>query len=64
MLQINQEFHMSHSEGGTLLVDHASFTAPRIPARIALREAHSAHSAILENTRQQFMELSLQPSSK
>lgn len=64
MLQINQEFHMSDSEGGTLLEDHVSFTAPRILARIALREAHSAHSAILENTRQQFMELSLQPSSK
>ena len=61
MLQINQEFHMSDSElGGTLLEDHASFTEPRILARIALSEAHSAHSAILENTRQQFMQLSLQ----
>ena len=29
-------------------------------ARIALREAHLAHSAILENIRQQFMQLSLQ----
>ena len=49
MLQINQEFHMSDSElGGTLLEDHASFTEPRILARIALSEAHSAHSAILE----------------
>ena len=64
MLQINQEFHMSDSEGGTLLEDHVSFTAPRILARIALSEAHSAHSAILDNTRQQFIELSLQPSSK
>ena len=64
MFQINQEFHMTDSEGGTLLEDHASYTAPRILARIALSEAHSAHSAILENTRQQFMELSLQPSSK
>ena len=64
MLQINQEFHMSDSEGGTLLQDYVSFTAPRILARIALREAHSAHSAVLENARQQFMELSLQPSSK
>ena len=44
MLQINQEFHMSDSElGGTLLEDHASFTEPRILARIALSEAHSAH---------------------
>ena len=61
MLQINQEFHMSDSElGGTLLEDHASFTEPRIHARIALSEAHSAHCAILENTRQQFMQLSLQ----
>ena len=64
MFQINQEFHMTDSEGGTLLEDHVSFTAPRILARIALSEAHSAHSAILENTRQEFMELSLQPSSK
>ncbi|CAH3174179.1 unnamed protein product [Porites evermanni] len=60
MLQINQEFHMSDSDGRTLLEDHASYTAPRILARIALSEAHSAHSAILENTRQQFMKLSLQ----
>ena len=61
MLQINQEFHMSDSElSETLLEDHASFTEPRILARIVLSEAHSAHSAILENTRQQFMQLSLQ----
>ena len=65
MLQVNQEFHMSDSEGGgTLLEDHVSFTAPRILARIALSKAHSAQSAILENTRQQFMELSLQAGSK
>ncbi|KAM7432725.1 hypothetical protein ABFA07_016903 [Porites harrisoni] len=64
IFQINQEFHMSDSEGGTLLEDHASYTAPRILARIVLSEAHAAHSAILENTRQEFMELSLQPTSK
>ena len=62
IFQINQEFHTS--EGGTLLEDHASYTAPRILARIVLSEAHAAHSAILENTKQEFMELSLQPSSK
>lgn len=64
IFQINQEFHMSDSEGGTLLEDHASYTAPRILARIVLSEAHAAHSAVLENTKQEFMELSLQPSSK
>ena len=51
---------MSDSEGGTLLEDHVSYTAPRILARIALSETHLAHSAILENIRQQFMQLSLQ----
>ena len=60
MFLINQEFHMSDSEGGTLLEDHASYTAPRVLARIVLRKAHAAHSAILENIRQQFMQLSLQ----
>ena len=47
MFQINQEFHMSDSEGGTLLEDHISFTAPRILARIALKilDNNSWHGA-------------------
>ena len=47
MLQIKQEFHMSDSEGGTLLEDHISFTATRILARIALKilDNNSWHGA-------------------
>ena len=64
MVQINQGFHLSVSEGGgTNLKDHASFTAPRILARIVRSQAHASHSAILANTRKHFMELSQKASS-
>ena len=58
MLQINQEFHMSDSElGGTLLEDHASFTEPRIHARIALSEAQHTvlYLKILDNNSCSFL---------
>lgn len=60
-LKINQGFRLADSEeGGTLLEDHAAYTAPRLLARLTRRQAFAAHTAITENTRLYFLELSHQ----
>ena len=60
-LKINQGFRLADSEeGGTLLEDHAAYTAPRLLARLTRRQAFAAHTAITENTRLYFLELSQQ----
>ncbi|KAJ7386268.1 hypothetical protein OS493_010672 [Desmophyllum pertusum] len=64
MVKINQGFDFSDAkkgnEDGTMLGDHAEYTAPRILARFVLREAVAAHTAITQNIRQHFMEVSQQ----
>ena len=64
MVKINQGFDFSDAkkgnEDGTMLDDHAEYTAPRILARFVLREAVAAHTAITQNIRQHFMEVSQQ----
>lgn len=58
-LKINQGFRLADSEeGGTLLEDHAAYKALRLLARLTRRQAFAAHTAITENTRLYFLELS------
>ena len=60
-LKISQGFHLADSEeGGTLLENHVEVTARRLLARLARREAFAAHTAVTENTRLYFVELSQQ----
>lgn len=61
MIQINQGFDLTDAENGkdgTMLGDHAKYTAPRILARLTLREAEAAHSVIIQNIKQLFEEVS------
>lgn len=64
MLKCNQGFHLTDSkEGGTLLEDRTAYTAPRLLARLARKRANAIHTAVTENIRQYFLELSQQPQS-
>lgn len=61
MVKINQGFHLADAENGregTMLGDHAEYTAPRILARFVLRKATAAHIVITQNIRQHFVEIS------
>ena len=60
-VKISQGFRLTDSEeGGTSLEDHAGYTARRLLARLTRREAFAAHTAINENIRLYFLELSQQ----
>ena len=64
-LQINQGFHLTDSEeGGTLVVDHGAYTAPRLLARLIRNQAHASHVKINENTLQYFINISQQAKGK
>ena len=59
MLHVNQGFHLTDSEeGGTSVEDRAAYTAPRLLARMIRRIAHAVHTALTENIRQHFLEIS------
>ena len=60
MVKIQQRFDLTDAKDGkdgTLLVDSADYTAPRIIARFILWQAEAAHTAITQNIRQYFMEI-------
>lgn len=60
MFKIKQGYDLADAKDGrdgTLLVDHAEYTAPRILGRYVLREAIPSHEAITQNLRQNFREI-------
>lgn len=60
MIQIHQGFGLADAkEGkdGTLLADSADYTAPHFIARYVEWQAEAAHTAIVQNIRQHFMEI-------
>ena len=64
-VKINQGFHLTDSEeGGTLVEDHAAYTAPRLLARLVRSQAHAAHTKITGNTIQYFIDISQQAKGK
>ena len=61
MLHINQGFGVTDAEdGGSLLEDHAEYTAPRILAIFARSVAHDEHTKITQNIKKHFLEVSQQ----
>ena len=61
MIQINQGYDLTDAEDGregTMLVDYAEYTAPRILARFVLRKGKSVHVTLTQNLRQHFEEMS------
>jgi len=59
MLHINQGFRVTDAkDGGTLLEDHAEYTAPRILTRFIRSVAHDAHTKITQNIKNYFLEVS------
>jgi len=61
MLHVNQGFRVTDAEdGGSLLEDHAEYTAPRILAIFARSVAHDEHTKITQNIKKHFLEVSQQ----
>jgi len=61
MLHINQGFGVTDDEdGGTLLEDHAEYTAPRILARFVKSIGYDEHTKITQNFKTYFLEVSQQ----
>jgi len=61
MLHINQGFGVTDAEdGGSLLEDHAEYTAPRILARFVKSIGYDEHTKITQNFKTYFLEVSQQ----
>ena len=61
MLHVNQGFRVTDAEdGGSLLEDHAEYTAPRILARFVKSIGYDEHTKITQNFKTYFLEVSQQ----